>query len=136
MTVRLYRAGYSVTDVPGDLVTLCGNDTVANANYQTFLQIGTAYQVPVGKTLYLTGLLLMPTVANAGIGQIGYGDTAVSNSVAAPTSNFRITQQFLQATANDMKQWLIMAAIPAQKYPYYVATGGANVEITVFGVVI
>jgi len=131
MPTRFYKAGFAVTDTPGDIKTIMANPT-APGNYMTFeTPIGTDYQVPAGKTFYMTGCMIR-AAGTIAIFNLGYGDTGVANGGTPPTNNKNVHGEFGEATSGASKYFDIFAAIPAEKYPYALSQN-TNVHVTIYG---
>lgn len=134
MATRLFRLRFGATDTPGDLVNLRANPS-GNSRYMTFLkEDGTAYQVPAGKTLYITASNYHG-VAAGNLWNFGYGDDAVADGVAAPTNAKSVSVSIVVAVANTQYTLDVYAAIPALKYPYAFSSIGDN-RINMYGIVI
>jgi len=106
-------------------IILTGGGSV-NARYDTLRVNGSQYQVSSGKTLYIVAYKCYAiSAAAAGFTQIGYGDTAVTDSVATPTNS--VNRQMNGAnTANSVSVATIGSIVEgslyvtaiAGKYPY------------------
>lgn len=128
MAIRNFRAGGFVTDTPSDIKCFqCGP---SSGQYDTIIRNGTQYQVPSGKTLYITRVII--NSSSAGGARIADADASVSNS-ATPPSGLRAIAQTIgcpgsyQPTAVD-----VFIPIGENKYPL-VAAIGASVDVTLFG---
>ena len=119
---RWYKVGSAETRDPTLLKCLINTQTQLDLNrYDSFdSPRGTSYQVPTGKTLYITkvqGSILQAAGADVGI-EVGYGDTHVEDSVAAPTNVIPIylTKFFtINGLQLDLDVWI---PIPTGKFPY------------------
>jgi hypothetical protein len=81
---------------------------------------GTDYQVPAGQTLYITNWIGTPQMASGSSFtlEIGYGDTAVNNSVAAPTTPivvYAVSWRTADGPPVNRSTWI---EVPAGKYPF------------------
>jgi hypothetical protein len=94
---------------------------------------GTDYVVPVGKSLVITRL----TYTGAAIGDrivIGYGDDAVPNGAAAPTTPISLigsagatpTSSLVVEAPNIVHDIAVYLSIPAGKYPFVQASGTSS----------
>jgi len=130
MAVRNYRTGFAVTDTPGDGV--CLQASASASNYQTLLQHGSNYQVPAGKTLYITRVHFNVSVAGAAF-NIGDATAAVTNSASSPANNIQTTGS-ITGTTTEM---IIDCFIPvAQNLFPFLKAGSGSTNITCYGVVI
>lgn len=129
----IYKLGNVVLDDATKIVVLASSLGTTSGKYGTLRDVaatnaGTSYQVPSLKTLNIIQCILSGSVAGNFIDMIGYGDTAVTDSVSAPTNplgnNFRYT-----CPANASVILPLNIAIPAGKYPFSIGnfTGIYNV---------
>jgi len=135
MATRLYKAGWATTDTPGDIVHLYASVNTSG-NYNVF-SIGTSgsYQVPASKTLYITDINMYSSNANIHA-TLYYGDTAVTNSAAAPTNAIQISTSYASPTANTLTHISCFIAVPAQKYPHIRSGNSDGLNINVTGIVV
>jgi len=84
--------------------------------------------VPAGKTWYLTRIMVAGGTAGT-YAEIGYGDSAVHNSVSAPTNAQKLSRVIGVAAADTIVDKDIFIAIPAGKYPFIFATGSMRVHV-------
>ncbi len=98
---------------------------------------GTDYVVPTGKSLIVTRLIYQ----GAAIGDevvIGYGDDAVANGAAAPTTPVSLmgaagvtpTSSLVVEAVNLVHDIAVYLSIPAGKYPFMQASGtSASIQL-------
>lgn len=123
---------------PARMIALVNSENPVTAGrYDTFESPrGTDYQVPAAGPIYLVQFHGTPLASvNAAIHvEIGYGDDAVSNSIAAPT-NAVIVWNVAYPSADGLSLPVsVHLEIPAGKYPFIVSTGG-NYNISVLAYV-
>jgi len=130
--IQAFRLGAVGQDSVAGTVYATANSVTA-IRYQTLESpVGTDYQVTAGYTLYITKIVWMSNTSGYQITEIGYGDTAVPEQVAAPTNAVAvITTLFGVAQGTQTLEGLW--TIPAGKYPYML-NNVENVTIMVFGV--
>lgn len=130
---RWYTVGSAETRDPTQLKALINTQTSLDLNrYDSFdSPRGTSYQVPTGKTFYITklqGSIMQAAGADVGI-EVGYGDTHVEDSVAAPTNStpvYLIKFYTINGVQVDLDVWI---PIPAGKFPYiYLMNNVGNFE--------
>lgn len=127
-----FRLGSLAQDAPDGIKILIGALTAAGKFCSLEFPLEVDYQVPAGKTFYITGLLLTGGAINAGC-QFGYGDDAVGEGDVAPTNAVPISKPIVNPIANDSRYFSFFAPVPAQKFPYIWGVGGAS-SINVFGI--
>ena len=130
MALRNYKIGGAVTDTPTD--GKCLWKRVATTKYETLATFAGAYQVPVGKTLYVTHILLNGDTANWSI-EFGYGDDAVNGSATPPTNSVKQCEDLGSAAAFNTLDLSVFFPVPAGKYPYVFGNGAGNVACTIQG---
>ena len=136
------------------LITLSQKIATDTNEYVTLESpLGTDYQVPAGKELYWSELLLtfMATVPTAV--QWGYGDTAVPEQAAAPTnavgfnffeaglpalpSNTTIRMGHHQNSASPWQSGMgtsaLLGVVPASKYPFLRKVATTSSKLGAFG---
>lgn len=138
MATRVFKAGDGTSDTPGDFVTLVNTKSVTSTRYQT-LQTpdGVNYQVPVGKTLYITAINASNATGAANpVGPCGFGDTSINDSAALPTNPnyFCDANVGLPIAGGTTQQLKGCWAIPAGKYPFtrYIT----NLTLTMQGILV
>jgi len=131
---NFFKVGSLGTDSPASVKSMTSRTTSAN-NYMTLESVvGTDYQVPAGKTFYITSVVYMANSASGGI-KIGYGDTGVADGAAAPTNFVQLTEEFRSETADKLIPVSVLVAIPAGKFPCVRQNAGAvQLYVTYFGV--
>lgn len=131
---RVIRVGTIGSDTIGEARSMTAQAT-GGVNYMTLESIvGTDYQVPSGKTFYITKLILAPT-STASKCRLGYGDTGVANGAAAPTNAVDLTNssQFSCTDNTTVVYDNLFFAIPSLKYPY-VKSDQQSATVTIFGI--
>jgi hypothetical protein len=133
MPVRAFKSGFGSTDTPGEVIALYA-ETTASAQHSTFRSDSTPtyYQVPAGKTFYITRIIHVNDAAT-GSSVFGYGDTAVNNDTTAPTNVKQKTKGFKVEVANREQVIDCFIPIPTGKYPYFKSSGNAG-GAQVFGI--
>lgn len=128
---RLYRIGSLAVDT--ETGVKCLSFKANSGNYDTCeFPIGTNYQVPAGKTLYITKILYMNKSAGGNF-SFGYGDDAVTDDVNPPTNFVTSTTVIYADVANKEFELSVFIPIPANKYPCIRASFGDS-RIIIFGV--
>jgi len=118
MPVRSYGVGWATTDTPGELVGIHGEANSGGAGEYTTCDRGASgYQVPVGKTFYITSVIFSGDAAGARF-FIGYGDNDVGVSQPAPTNPVPITAELQCGAGDTTYQVMLWASVPAGKYPF------------------
>jgi len=128
----VYKVGSILTPDATEIVTLVNSvDTVTADRYDSYQSPrGTDYVAPAATTLYIGYLIGAPDVAGAASVhvRIGYGDDAVSDSVAAPTNAVIVWDVSYENPANLLNPRSVWIPIPAGKYPFLQLTPGGNVQ--------
>jgi len=116
-----------------DCISFLGTSTDLN-KFSTFKDYLTnsAYQVPTGKVLIITGIQVATGQSSGSQCGFGYGDTSVSNSTQ-PT-NFVGSTNFIQPGAYSQPAGLLptFLKVPAGKYPCFFS-GAAGVSFGAIG---
>src|SRR3990167_4433219 len=117
MAVIAYKLGALGQDSVSGIKNLAG--TVSGSNYMTLeTPVGTDYQVPAGKTFYITKLDLTRLSGNGAQVKIGYGDSGVAHGTVSPTKYVALTSTYhIGGSATQTLAFEIIIPIPAQKYP-------------------
>lgn len=124
MSLLAYRTGKTVHADATEVKSLSA-EVSTSTRYSTLgLPAGTAYQVAAAKIFYITRLLSIYTTANGGF-KIGYGDTAVTDSAAAPTNFVALTPFIPYATATIPVDVSLALKVPTGKYPCILSNGAA-----------
>ena len=91
---------------------------------------GVNYQTPAGVTLYIGYLMGTPDTAGSTAVhvRIGYGDEAVSDSLAAPTNAVIVWDASFENPANMSNPRSVWIPIPENKYPFLQLTPGGSVQ--------
>ena len=108
-------------------------DTLTAARFDSFESPrGTDYQVPANTTLYITEVVGRPNDAasTTEIVRIGYGDTAVNNSTAAPTNALVVCAYTLESSDGPALPVGLFCPIPAGKFPFIQPSGAGNYQVT------
>lgn len=107
--------------------------TPANAQFMTLeTPVGIDYQVPAGKTFYITQAYTEIGGANGSF-LVGYGDDGVPSQAGAPTNWKQMTTLLYIDKANVSYPFNLFVPIPAGKYPTLLASGGVG-HINIVGV--
>ena len=129
-----FAVGGSTTRDPSDGVALVNSASPVTAgNYDTYESPrGTDYQVPTGQTLYITQLTGSPQVATSTSETltVGYGDTAVGDSTAAPDSAVVVFVTSWESVDGAPARLDVFVPVPAGKYPFVLPSGASNVQAT------
>ena len=105
----------------------------APGRYMTFESpVGTDYQVPAGKTFYITKIICSDVSASSGF-YLGYGDTGVAEGAAAPVNYQRLTGVTHVNTAYYSYPFDVCIPIPANKFPVMAGSAAAS-QVTLYGV--
>jgi len=112
-----FRLGSLAQDAVTGIKSLCALVTASSRYMSLESPVGTDYQVPAGKTFYITKMHYSGVDASIGF-VIGYGDTGVADGAAAPTNPVQLTQMHRGASAFIEYSADVFLAIPAAKYPY------------------
>ena len=127
-------AGRLNAENPGAMVALVNSQDILTANsYDSFESPrGTDYQVPAGQTIYITNLLGFPhsPASTSEHFHIGYGDTAVNDSVAAPTNAIIVCDYSWESADGPPAPVPMFCPIPAGKYPFVQPSGDGNFQAT------
>jgi len=128
MAKRLYKLGSLAQDTRTGLITLF--KAVAKDDFDTFqYPLGTNYQVPADKTLYITELVFWGDVAKT-IVRILYGDDVVTASAAPPTNPVYISPFHGEPVADIDHHHETFIWVPEGKYPAVeMQVGSGAVEI-------
>lgn len=116
------------------IVSLVATDAagVTDGRYDTLqAPAGTDYQVPAGQTL-ITSSIDVGAGAAGVIVEAGYGDDAVNNSAAAPTTSVSLYEQTL-GIAGGLAELNTYLEIPAGKFPWLRVTGAGAWRATAAG---
>ncbi len=115
------------TEWRANIVSLNTTTTgLGNGNYETFAEPqGTPYQVPAGKELLIYEGHFVDDGNQPTTYEIGYGDTAVTNSASAPT-NLVLGVSVSLANAGTSPDHSFFQTVPAGKYPVFQFTGGTG----------
>lgn len=131
-----FTAGSYGSDLPDGIRSLLAETSAANLFTTLQSPEGTNYQVPAGKTFFITKIIWTGTaIGNAVV--IGYGDSAVVNSATPPTNPQNVTGStigvFKIRVANEVLRENLMIAIPVGKFPFIKSIGGA-VSVQIEGI--
>jgi hypothetical protein len=129
MAISVYKFGSVVTTELATVMNGRALITVTNG-YDTFKQFGVHYQVPVGKTLYVTQFASSASSASL---HFGYGDNAKSDETTAPTNfvNVMTTSAYAETVNNS-----VCFVIPASKYPCMFHNASGIRTMLIYGVVL
>ena len=131
MSTIAFKIGSLVQDSVAGLKALAAFATATN--YMTLeIPVGTDYQVPVGKTFYITKVSYSVSTANEHV-IIGYGDTGIPDQAAPPTNYVALTAYLQAPAAYTIYERDLFLAIPAQKYPC-VKAGTAGLYALIHGI--
>ena len=134
MAIRAYKVGFISTDTPGDLLFLEFKATCTSGRYQSLFKDDANFTVTAGMNLYIARLLISPQAANGGILELGYGDTIVNDSVAAPTNAKPMIAAIQGPTAFELLTVDLGGhPVPANKAVYF-RSGGADTKVTLCGI--
>lgn len=128
MAKRLYKLGSLAQDTRTGLITLF--KTVVKDDFDTLqYPLGTNYQVPEGKTLYITELVFWGDTAKSMM-RVLYGDDVVTASATPPTNPVYISPFHLEPVADVDHHHETFIFVPEFKYPAVeYQTGSGSVEI-------
>lgn len=117
-----YKTGFGVTSAIAAIKNICAYVT-ANTR-SVFTENEANYQVPAGKTLIITKISYSFSAANQQV-VILYGDTAVQNSAADPTTPIIVLRELAGLAANVEYHHECCIKIPAGKYPHINTTAAS-----------
>lgn len=141
---NFFKVGSGATDNPSNIVTITAPTSKGTADYETMeFPVGTDYQVPSGKTLYITKLIVSANAASADFA-IGYGDTGVANGVTAPTNFVQITPNRMypfkyvngSGSSGVTTEHDVWIPIPQLKFPCARSNGTAGAYVTAIGILV
>lgn len=116
MTMLAARSGRSTHDVTTNIRHV-GVLIVGASDYMTMEgPVGTPYQVPAGKTFFVTRLTFN-YAGGPNWFHVGYGDTAVASGAPAPTNFVKVTQAYGGGGSSIDASIDVMIPIPANKFP-------------------
>ena len=126
-----FKLGTVVKDAVTGLKQI--NALVTQAQYMTLESVvGTDYQVPAGKTFYMTRVMFATTSADSGI-QIGYGTAGVPSQAGAPAGAVICTANFHSKVSYTPVTYDLLIPCPENTYPFvYALISVASVQI--FGI--
>lgn len=135
MTIRAYKLGALGQDDLTGVKCLSAILAAAAPNYMTLeYPTGTDYQVPAGKTFYITKMDFHGNATDQhAIILIGYGDDGVADGAAAPTNFKALTANYYVNLASNTTPFDVIIPIPAEKYPCIKISVG-TCAITVYGI--
>lgn len=126
------------TDQLADTVTLVNATTgAATDNYDSAdFPRGTDYSVPANRSLRIGAVQASNPTSGAATVEIGYGDTHVENSVAAPTNSVLLGTWSLPASST-VTTIDTAVSVPAGKHPWVrvVGTGAWPSDVVLFGII-
>ncbi len=115
MAKRLYKLGSLAQDTRTGLTTLF--KALAKDDFDTLqYPLGTNYQVPAGKTLYITEIVFAGDTAKT-IMRVLYGDDVVTASAVPPTNPVYISPFHGAPVADVDHHHETFIYVPALKYP-------------------
>ena len=119
---------------PANAVSLIGATATTTDGYYDSLDrpLTTTYAVPTGRTLTLVRADVASTSTRTVL-QIGYGDTHVENSAAAPTNPVTLYETNLPAAAT-YHQIPVELAMPAGKFPWMRTIGAVGQRAVLVGI--
>ena len=128
MAKRLYKLGSLAQDTITGLKVVF--KAVAQDDFDTLqYPFGTNYQVPEGKTFYITAVYFEGDTAKT-IMRILYGDDVVTASATPPANVVYISPFYKAPIADVHNHHETMLIVPEFKYPAVeMQTGAGNVEI-------
>lgn len=128
MAKRLYKLGSLAQDTRTGLKVLF--KTVMKDDFDTVqYPLGTDYQVPAGKTLYISTVLFYGDTAKT-IMRVLYGDDVVTASATPPTNPVYITPFYTVLVSGEDHHHETLIEVPAGKYPAFeFQVGGGVAEI-------
>lgn len=133
---RYYKLGAGESQQPGDFKCLTNSQQdIGSSRYDTLeTPRGTDYQVPTGKTFWITKVIGGTTDGAAGVAgvAIGYGNSGVANSVAAPTNSFVMAEIDHRFGGELLVNIDVLIPIPAGNYPWVQSRNAAS-NWTIFG---
>jgi len=128
MAKRLYKLGSLAQDTRTGLKTIF--KAVLKDDFDTLqFPLGTNYQVPAGKTFYISAIIFVGDTDKT-IMRVLYGDDVVTASATPPTNAVYVTP-FYKAPVMDIDHHHeTLIEIPSLKYPAVeFQTGNGTVEI-------
>ena len=141
---NFFKVGSGATDNPSNIITISAPTAKGTNDYETMeFPVGTDYQVPSGKTLYITKIIAGTNAGSADFA-IGYGDTGVANGTTPPTNFVQITPNRMypfkyvngsgsSGVTTDIDVWI---PIPALKYPCVRSNGTAGAYVSAIGILV
>lgn len=132
MSTKGYRIGSLAQDDETGIKFITANALAAGHYCTLEFPVGTDYQVPAGKTFYITKILYSAHVAGGGV-LLGYGDDGVASGVAAPTNPVRLTALIMARLADEEYNSDLFIPVPAEKYPF-IFTFGSDVWAKIQGI--
>jgi len=132
MPTTAFKIGSLAQDSPTGIKILVAHN-VAGAHYMTFeTPVGTDYQVPAGKTFYITKISYSVAAATASA-TIGSGTAAVGEGAVAPAGYVALTGLYYGYLAFTQYEGDAFIPIAQNLYPCLVSGGGA-VDANIFGI--
>lgn len=131
-------AGATVTELRvTDAITLFGSSlTLTAGNYDSLQSAsGTAYQVPAGRTLLVTGADVATTAGGVTEFILGYGTNALQDSGTAPLAGSEVYRVHLPAVAG-LSGLRFSAFVPAGRYPWVRVDNSESWSVPVTGILI
>lgn len=130
MAIRNYKSGFAVTDTPTDLICLQCSPTASTS--KSLLQNDTTnYQVPAGKTLYITKIIVHGEAANW-TAAVEYADAA-----DGVTNKRNVGGDLMSGvSAYEVFKSDVWIPIPESKYPCVTPNAAGRVRCTVFAILI
>jgi len=128
MAKRLYKLGSLAQDTSTGLKVVF--KTVLKDDFDTLqYPLGTNYQVPEGKTFYITSVFYEGDVAKT-IMRLLYGDDVVTASATPPTNPVYISPFYKAAVSDVHNHHETYLMVPEFKYPAVeMQTGNGVVEV-------
>lgn len=96
--------------------------------------VGTNYQVPAGKTLYISEIKFTGDAIGCRI-QVSYGTDAIDDAAGPPANNVLLCQPHVVNAVDDTATYPVLYAIPALKYPHCLA-GGGGIRVNLKGILV
>ncbi len=131
-------AGATVTELRApDALTLFGSSlTLTAGNYDSLQSAsGTAYQVPAGRTLLLTGASVATTAGSATEFTVGYSTNAAQDSATAPSGGSEVYRVLLPAETT-LSVPLFSVIVPAGQFPWVRVDNSAVWSVPVTGILL
>ena len=114
--MRKYELGSLLADYETGLKSLLS--AVSNGNWDTLsFEVGSQYQVPAGKALYLSLFCAMSELLS-GRFEIGYSAAAVTDAGAPPLAPVYVSTTLAIDDDDIQQEYVVFFAIPENMYPF------------------